>query len=526
MTRWLVGSSVKAPTLVVAIAAVTLVLGVAQVREMPRDVLPEFGPPTVEIQTEALGLSAVEVEQLITVPLEQDLLNGVVYLRDIRSQSVAGLSSIELVFEPGTDLTKARQAVNERLVQAHALPNVSKPPQMLQPVSSTSRVVMIGLSSRQLSLLDMGVLARWTIRPRLMGVPGVANVAIWGQRDRQLQVRVDPALLQEKGVSLDQVITTTGNALWWSPLGNLEANTPGTGGFIDGPNQRLGIFHESPIKTPEDLARVDLEDAPAPPSATPQLDDSGIAPPTTAPLTIGDVATVVEDNPALIGEAGLTDGPGLLLVIEKFPEANVVDVTHGVEQALDTLAPGLSGVQVDTSVFRPATYVERSSTNITRGVLLGLALFVLFALLCTQDWRSALISFVAIVLSMLAAVAALDFRGATLNSLVIAGLALGLGVLVDDAVMSTHTVRRAIDAERDASDRTTAATVIRDATLDVRRPLTFATAVLLLSWAPVFALKGEAGEFLPPLAIACGAALLASAVIAMTITRLSAPSSS
>jgi Cu/Ag efflux pump CusA len=149
-------------------------------------------PPTVEIQTEALGLSAAEVEQLITVPMEQDLLNGVAFLDDIRSQSVPGLSRILLVFEPGTNLFRARQVVAERLTQAHALPQVSKPPQMLQPLSSTNRVLMVGVSSDKVSALQMSVLARWTIAPRLVGVPGVANVAIWGQQDRQLQVQVDP----------------------------------------------------------------------------------------------------------------------------------------------------------------------------------------------------------------------------------------------------------------------------------------------------------------------------------------------
>jgi Cu/Ag efflux pump CusA len=164
-----------------------------------------------------VGLSAEEVEQLITVPLEADLLHGVAWLDEISSESVPGLSSIVLLFEPGTDVIRARQMVAERLTQAHALPNVSKPPVMLQPLSSTSRVMMVGLSSEDVSLIDMSVLARWTIRPRLLGVPGVANVSIWGQRERQLQVLVDPERLRHERVTLQQVIETAGNALWVSP---------------------------------------------------------------------------------------------------------------------------------------------------------------------------------------------------------------------------------------------------------------------------------------------------------------------
>ena len=192
MMRWIVGVSLKFRLLVVALATATLVVGVSQLRDMPVDVLPEFVPPTVEIQTEALGLSAAEVEQLITVPMEQDLLVGVAFLDDIRSESLPGLSRIFLVFEPGTDLYRARQVVAERLTQAHALPNVSKPPQMLQPLSSTNRVMIVGASTKTLSPIEMGVLARWTIAPRLIGVEGVANVSVWGFRDRQLQVQVDP----------------------------------------------------------------------------------------------------------------------------------------------------------------------------------------------------------------------------------------------------------------------------------------------------------------------------------------------
>ena len=190
MMRWIVGKGLRAPRLMLALAVVAIVVGTMQFRDTSVDVLPEFEPPTVQVQTEALGLSAAEVEQFITVPLEQDLLNGVAFLKDIRSASLPGLSSIEMTFEPGTDLLDARQVVQERLAQAQtALPNVqTRPAQMLQPLSSTSRVMMIALSSDTLDQIDLSLLTRWTIGPKLVGVPGVANVAVWGFRDRQLQV--------------------------------------------------------------------------------------------------------------------------------------------------------------------------------------------------------------------------------------------------------------------------------------------------------------------------------------------------
>jgi len=502
MMRSIVGSSLKFRLLVVALAAATLFLGITQLRTMPMDTLPEFTQPYVEIQTEALGLSADEVEQLITVPLEADLLNGVAWLETIRSESVPGLSSIVMVFQPGTDLLRARQLVAERLTQAHALPNVSKPPAMLQPLSSSSRVMMIGLSSKDLTLIEQSVLTRWTIRPRLMGVPGVANVAIWGQRERQLQVQVDPDRLRAHKVSLLEVIKTTGNALWVSPLSFLDASTPGTGGFIDTPNQRLGVRHVLPITTPADLARVTIEkEQPGGPA-----------------LRLGDVADVVEDHQPLIGDASVNDGPGLMLVVEKFPEANTLEVTRGVEAALESLEPGLSGMEIDSSIFRPASFIETAMDNLVLALLLGLVLLLLVLAAFLFNWRTALISLVAILVSLAAAGLVLHLRGATLNAMVLAGLVLAVAIVVDDAIVDVeHIARRLREQRREDADRPTVA-VILEASLEVRGALLYATLIILLAVLPVLFLGGLSGAFLKPLALSYGLAVLASMVVALTVT--------
>jgi Cu/Ag efflux pump CusA len=230
---WLIDSALRMRRLVVAGVVAVLALGVVQLADAPRDVYPEFEQTAVSVQTEALGLSAEEVEELITTPLEQDLLNGIPWLESIRSQSMPGLSAIDLIFEEGTDLYLARQMVAERMTQAAALPNVGTPPVMVQPTASTSRVAMVSLQSEDVSMIEMSVLARWQMRPRLMAIPGVSQVSIWGQRERQLQVQVDPARLQTNNVTLTQLIESTGNALWVSPLSFVEASTPGTGGFIE-----------------------------------------------------------------------------------------------------------------------------------------------------------------------------------------------------------------------------------------------------------------------------------------------------
>ena len=432
MMRWIVESSLKYRLVVVAVAVAIMAAGARQISEMSVDVLPEFTPTMVEIQTEALGLSAPEVEQLITVPMEQDLLNGVPWLDDIRSESVPGLSRIQLIFEPGTDLLRARQVVQERMTQAVALPQVSTPPLMVQPLSSLSRVMMARLSSDDVSPIDMSVIAHWTIRPRLLGVPGVANVSIWGYRDRQLQVQVDPERLRDTGVSLLDVIETTGNALWVSPLTFLEASTPGTGGFIDTPNQRLGIQHMLPIKTADDLAQVPLT-----------ADDIGGENPGDQLLRIGDVASVVEDHQPLIGDNISGDGDGdLLLVIEKFPDANTLEVTQGVEAALAALAPGLTGIDVDTSVYRPASSMETAIDNLGAALLLGAFLLVLVIAAFSYDWRSTVISAVAIPLSVVAAGLVLYLRGAGLNAMILTGFVVALSALIGDAITPVDAIRR------------------------------------------------------------------------------------
>jgi CzcA family heavy metal efflux pump len=499
--RWLIGSSLRLRRVVVVVAAGVIVLSVAQLWHASVDTLPEFGPPTVQVQTEALGLSAPEVEQLITVPLEQDLLAGVPWLDTMRSESIPGLSSIELIFDPGTDLLRARQVVQERLTQAAGLPNVSATPHMLQPLSSTSRIMMIRLSSATVSPIEMSVLARWTIRPKLLGVQGVANVSIWGQRERQLQVQVDPDRLATFGLSLDHIIETSGNALWASPLTFLEASTPGTGGFIDTANQRLGIQHLQPITTASDLAKVPIDRA------------SG------GTLRLGDVADVVEDHQPLIGDAIFTDGdPGLLLIVEKFPGANTLDVTHDVEAALDALRPGLSGVALDPSVYRPAGYMERSAANLGIALLTSLVLVIVAFGVILLGWRGAVVGLAAILSSFSVALLVLLLRGTTINTMVLAGLVMALAVVIDDAVINLDNAARRLHRQRFNGVEPTATTVVLEASLEMRSAALYATLITLAAVVPLLFLQGEAAPFIPPVALSFVLALLASMIVALTVT--------
>ena len=497
MIRQIVESSLRLRVLVIAAAAVVMVVGVGELRRMPVDVLPEFAPPYVEIQTEALGLSANEVEDLVTLNVEE-MVAGVPWLQTMRSRSVPGLSSVVMIFEPGTDLMRARQMVQERLTLAYALPNASKPPVMMQPLSATSRVAMIGLSSSTVSLIDLSVLTRWTVKPRLLGVPGVANVAVWGDRDRQLQVQIDPERLRARGVTQSQIIQTAGNALWISPLTYLEASFPGTGGWIDGPQQRLEVRHVLPLSTPADLGKVTVEGRPT--------------------LRLGDVADVVEGHPPLIGDALLTGSPGLLLVVEKLPGTNTLEVTRGVEAALAELRPGLPGVQLDASVYRSATFIEMAFGNLTTALLIaaGLGILILGAVL--YDWRAVLISLAVVPLSLVAATVLVKIAGGTLNTMVLAGLVMALGVVVDEAIVSVDAVLRRLRKRREEGKGVSGIRLAVEAAFEVRVPLLYATLILLLAVVPVFLMEGVAGTFFKPLALSYALAVLAAMAVATTVT--------
>ncbi|HMG28592.1 MAG TPA: efflux RND transporter permease subunit [Jiangellaceae bacterium] len=486
--------------IVVAIAATMMYFGLAQIRDMPVDVFPEFAPPRVEIQTPSLGLSAGEVESLVTVPLEQ-AMQGVEGLDEIRSKSVPQLSSIQLIFEPGTDLLKSRRLVQERTdAVTSQLPTWASPPFMIQPLSATSRVMKIGLSSTERSLIEMSMISYWTIRERLLRVPGVANVAIWGERLQMLQVQTEPERLEAHDVSMEQVMTATSQALDAGLLQFSTGSLIGTGGFVETPNQRLGIRHVQPITTPAELAQV----------AVAEKDGTTVR--------LQDVANVVEDHQPLIGDAVINEGPGLMLIVEKLPWGNTLDVTRGVEQAMAELAPGLSGIDVDTTIFRPATFVEMSIDNLGRAMLLGFLLVVIIIVVFLFEWRVALISLVTIPLALMAAALVLHWRGTTVNTMVLAGLVIALGVIVDDAIIDVENIVRRLRQHRRERSGSSTAAVILEASLEVRGPIIYATLIIVASALPVFFLSGLTGAFFKPLALSYTLATLASLVVALTVT--------
>ncbi len=500
LMRGIISGSLRFRHLVVAAAVAMMVLGITVLPRMHVDVFPEFAPPRVVIQTACVGLSTSDVEQLVTVPLEASL-NGIQGLDDMRSKSVPQLSSIELLFKPGTDLLRARQLVQERLATVSpSLPTWAAPPVMLAPVSATGRAMQIGMTSASHSLIDMSMTAYWTIRARLLRVPGVANVAIWNERLHLMAVQAVPARMQARGVSLNQVMQTTSDAVDSGLLRFSTGAVIGTGGTIETPNQRIGVRNVLPVVTPADLAQV------------PVTKKAG------KDVRLGDVATVAQRYPPLIGDAVIDGQPGLLLVVEKLPWANSLQMTAGVEQALRELQPGLPGIRFDTKVFQQADFVKLAIANLTQALVLGFILVVVILALFLFEWRVALISLLTIPLSLVATLLVLYWRGATINTMTLAGLVIALGAVVDDAIIDVENITRRLREERLSGGGQSTGTVILRACLEVRSPIVYATLIIVAASIPVFLLTGLTGAFFRPLTLSYTLAILASMVVALTVT--------
>lgn len=499
MLRYLVRMALQYRVVVVVAAAVLVVFGVGVVLRTPLDVFPEFAPPLVEVQVEAPGMSSEAVERLVTIPIES-AVNGVPQMTTLRSKSVQGLSSVQLLFEQGTDIFRARQMVTERVaVAAASLPQQVKTPRLLPPLSSTSRVLKIGLTPKTkeqlqpgeplLTQTEVSVLLKWTIEPRLYAVPGVANISTYGQHDRQYQILVKPEELRAHGVTLDQVKQAGRRAVVY-----------GSAGFLDSPNQRTAMQYATRVDRPSDLGDtvVDVR--------------KGV------PLRLDQVATLTAGNPPHIGEGVINDEAGLLVVVEKYPWANTLQVTHDVEQAMERLRPGLPGVQITTRIFRPATFIELALANLKTAMLLGCVLVALILIAFLFEWRTAVISLTAIPLSIVTALLVLNRLGGTINTMVLAGLAIAIGEVVDDAIIDVENIVRRLRQNRLLEHPRSAFRVVLEASLEVRSAVVYASFIVVFVCLPIFFMGGVAGAFFRPLAVAYILAVLASLVVALTVT--------
>jgi len=488
MLAAIVRGSLANPRIVTALSALIGVLGLAALLGARFDVFPDFAPPHVLVQTEAPGLDATQVEALVTRPLE-GLLAGAENVTSVRSTSSQGLSAIQVVFDRSGDPYRQRQVVTERLADATGLLPEGVGAPLLSPLSSSMEyLVHFGFTSAKLSPIELRDLAQWVIKPQILAVPGVAQAQIFGGEARERQVMVDPAKLAAAGFTLDDVVVAT-----------RRATTLIGGGYIETPTQRIVLSAEAAGVTPEALAQA-------------LLGKRG-----DTPVRLGDVAIISDGAQPRFGDAMIGTEPGILVETSTQFGANTLEVTRALEARLDALAPALKklGVEYHPALLRPASFIESAIVKLRNSLLIGAVLVVALLLVMLRDWRGALVSFSAIPLALLTTVWLLDALGFSLNTMTLGGLVVALGVVVDDAVIDVENIlRRRRNAPHDAD----VTRLFTSASLEVRRPVFYATAAVAVAFAPILMMTGIQGAFFRPLSVAFLFAVALSLLVAMSAT--------
>jgi CzcA family heavy metal efflux pump len=491
MLNAIVRFSIRFRGIAISLASALLVYGIFSLSRAPYDVFPEFAPPEVSIQTEAPGLSPEQVEVLVTQPIE-NVINGVAGIETLRSRSIQGLSVITVVFRSSTDVYRDRQAVAERLsTVASELPTGVPPPLMTPLTSSTTWVIEVGLTSDKKSLMTLRTIADWTVKPRLLAVPGVAGVEVNGGEVRQIQLQFDPQRLVQYRVSVEDVIAAARRA----------TGVRGAG-FVDTPNQRIVLQTEGQSVTSAQLARAVL------------IHHNG------ANVTLGDVARVADAPAPVIGAASIKGKPGVLLIIDGAYGSNTLEITQGIDKALADLRSSLDaqGISIHPEVLRAADFIDVALRNVRDSLLIGAVLVVVVLFLFLFNFRTAAISCTAIPLSLLAAVIALEKMGLSLNTMTLGGLSIAIGEVVDDAVIDVENIYRRLRENRALRNPSSVFQVVLDASIEVRSAVVYATFAVILVFFPVLNMSGLAGRIFGPLGTAYIWAILASLVVALTVT--------
>ncbi|QJU59086.1 efflux RND transporter permease subunit [Sphingomonas sp. AP4-R1] len=490
IVRW----SLARPWLVTAGAALLLIYGAVVLGRVKFDVFPDFVPSQAEVQTEAPGLSPDQVEQLVTRPIEQ-AVNGAAGVASVRSESIQGLSIVTVIFADGVDPYRARQIVAESLSEAAgALPQGVKAPKVQPLTSSTMDLLKVGFTSDKVDPTALRDFIQWQVRPRLLAVPGVARATVYGGIIRRVEVQVRPDDLAARDLALSDVASAVQQAT--SVIG---------GGYIDTPQQRLPIDAHGQARGAGDIAAAPLA---LPPTAA--------GAPATA-TRVGDVATVAEGASPNNGDALIMGKPGVLISLSSQYGANTLEVTRAVEAALAEFRPALAAQEITMrpGLHRPANFIDAALHGIMDDLVIGAVLIAVVLLLMMRNVAAVLISFVSIPLSLLTAIIIFDRFGVTINTMTLGGMAVALGVVVDDAIIDVENIIRRL---RSAPDGEAPTATILAASVEVRAPVIYATLVVSLVLAPVLMLSGLQGAFFAPLATAFILATLASLVVAIVVT--------
>ena len=488
MLAAIVRASLGHPRIVTALACLIAALGAAALISARFDVFPDFAPPHVLVQTEAPGLDATQVEALVTRPLE-DLLAGTENVKTVRSTSSQGLSAMQVVFDRTGDPYRQRQVVTERLAEFAGLLPAGVGAPLLSPLSSSMEyLVHFGYTSDRLSPVELRDIVQWSVKPQILAVPGVAQAQIFGGEVREREIEVDPVKLAAAGLTLDDVLTTAKRAT--QLIG---------GGYLETPTQRIVIRAQAAGATLDALGSAVVGTA------------SGL------PVRLRDIAELSEGSEPRFGDALIAGKPGILIETSTQFGANTLEVSRALEQRLDALAPALKqqGVDYHPALLRPASFIESAIEKLRNSLGIGAVLVVALLLIMLRDWRGALISFSAIPLALLTTVWILEAFGLSLNTMTLGGLVVALGVVVDDAVIDVENILR---RRRSAGPDVNIVELFTNASLEVRRPVFYATAAVAVAFLPILMMSGLQGAFFRPLSIAFLLAVGLSLLVAMSAT--------
>jgi len=488
LVRW----SLENRVVVYAIAVLLTAFGAWTAARTPVDVLPDLTAPTVTVVVDAGGYTPTEVEQRITIPLET-ALNGAPGLRRIRSNSATGLSVVIMEYDWSTEPEQARRITNERLqTAADELPDDVPPPHMTPASSVMGEIMFVALRSDTADPMELKSTADWIVRRRVMSIPGIAEVMTIGGDERQVQLLVDPARLSARGIGMNEVVQAME-----------RASTNESAGVVVENGQELLIEGVGRADAAEDFGIVVVGEA------------GGL------PVLARDIGEVRIGEGLKRGTGAFNGKPAVILAIQKQPGANTLELTERLDETFADLQRTLpQGMVLETQVFRQADFIERSVNNVTQSLIEGLILVAIIVFIFLVSWRATVVALAAIPVSVVSAIIVINSGGGTINTMTLGGLAIALGMLVDDAIIVVENVVRRLRLEREkpVEEQQSDIRVVAAATSEVQGAIIFATLIILLVFLPIFGLTGIEGRLLQPLALAYGVSLLASLAVALTLT--------
>lgn len=479
---------------ILVIAALCLVAGIYSTMHTEVDVFPDLNAPTVVVMTEAEGMAPEEVERLVTFPIET-AVNGATNVRRVRSSSATGFSIVNIEFDWGTDIYKARQIVSEKIAMVGAdLPENVGNPTLGPQASILGELMIIGLTADTTSMQDLRTIADWTIRPRLLSTGGVAQVAVMGGDIKEYQILMDPGKMRRHGVSMDEVIYA---------VKGMNQNASG-GTLYEYGNEYIvrGLLSTNDI---DELKK-----------AVVKTSENGL------PITLDAVADVrIGPKTPVLGVASNDGKPAVLLTVTKQPNTNTLALTGRLDNALDELKANLpADVKVNSRIFRQSRFIESSLDNVKQSLIEGAIFVILVLFIFLMNWRTTVISLVSIPLSIVASLLAIRWMGLTINTMSLGGIAIAIGSLVDDSIVDVENVFKRLRQNREMpeGERESIVKVVYEASKEVRMPMLNSTLIIIASFLPLFFLSGMEGRMLKPLGITFIISLMASTLVALTVT--------